>query len=147
MHAATFGGNPIAARAGIATIETIEQDGLARAGRRRSASCSASGSTPLVDELRASSATCACCGVMIGLELTIDGAPSCKACLDRRLLINCTHGTVIRLLPAMTLTDEQVDEGCDILAEVLRSNRSRVEAPSRSEAVRDNLASFAFLRP
>jgi acetylornithine/succinyldiaminopimelate/putrescine aminotransferase len=35
--------------------------------------------------------------------------------------VNCTQGTVIRLLPAMNLTEEQVDEGCDILAEVLRA--------------------------
>jgi acetylornithine/succinyldiaminopimelate/putrescine aminotransferase len=36
------------------------------------------------------------------------------------LLINCTHGTVIRLLPAMNLTEEQANEGCDILADVLK---------------------------
>ena len=56
---------------------------------------------------------------MIGLELTIEGAPIVQKCLDRRLLINCTHGTVIRLLPALTLSDEQLDEGCEILADVL----------------------------
>ncbi len=59
-------------------------------------------------------------GVMIGIELSIEGAPIVKACLERRLLINCTHGTVIRLLPAMNLTDEQAHEGCDILADVLK---------------------------
>jgi 4-aminobutyrate aminotransferase-like enzyme len=36
-------------------------------------------------------------------------------------LINCTQQTVLRLLPAMTLTDAQLDEGCDILVEVLRN--------------------------
>ena len=41
---------------------------------------------------------------MIGIELAIDGTATVKACLERKLLINCTHGTVIRLLPAMTLT-------------------------------------------
>ena len=35
--------------------------------------------------------------------------------------INCTHGTVIRLLPAMTLSEAQAHEGCDILAEVLKT--------------------------
>jgi 4-aminobutyrate aminotransferase-like enzyme len=40
--------------------------------------------------------------------------------MERRLLINATHGTVIRLLPALTITDEQIDEGCAILADVLR---------------------------
>jgi acetylornithine/succinyldiaminopimelate/putrescine aminotransferase len=37
------------------------------------------------------------------------------------LLVNATQQTVIRLLPAMTLTDEQLDEGCAILADVLRN--------------------------
>ena len=41
--------------------------------------------------------------------------------MERKLLVNCTHGTVIRLLPAMTLTEDQVHEGCDILADVLKS--------------------------
>ncbi len=58
-------------------------------------------------------------GAMIGIELAIEGAAVVKACLDRKLLINCTHGTVIRLLPALTLTDEQARQGCDILADVL----------------------------
>ena len=58
-------------------------------------------------------------GVMIGLQLAIDGVPAVKACMERKLLINCTHGTVLRLLPAMNLTEEQVHEGCDILEEVL----------------------------
>ena len=40
-------------------------------------------------------------------------------CLQRRLLINCTHGTVLRLLPALNLTDAELDEGCGILEEVL----------------------------
>jgi 4-aminobutyrate aminotransferase-like enzyme len=44
-----------------------------------------------------------------------------QQCLERRLLINCTHGTVLRLLPALTLTDGQLDEGCGILEEVLLS--------------------------
>jgi acetylornithine/N-succinyldiaminopimelate aminotransferase len=58
-------------------------------------------------------------GVMIGLELTVDGAPVVRGCLERQLLINCTHQTVLRLLPAMNLTDAELDEGCDILEEVL----------------------------
>jgi acetylornithine/succinyldiaminopimelate/putrescine aminotransferase len=41
--------------------------------------------------------------------------------MERKLLVNCTQGTVIRLLPAMTLTDEQAHQGCDILAEALNN--------------------------
>jgi predicted acetylornithine/succinylornithine family transaminase len=117
MHAATFGGNPIAARAGIATIEAIEEEGLldraVEIGERFRQRLD-----PLVDELKIVKEL-RVCGLMIGLELTIDGAPLVQKCLDQGLLINCTQQTVIRLLPAMTLSDDQVDHGCEILANVL----------------------------
>ena len=120
LHAATFGGNPIAARAGIATIETIEDEGLldraVEIGERFRKRLE-----PLVAEL-AIAKELRICGLMIGLELTIDGAALVQKCLDQGLLINCTQQTVIRLLPAMTLSDEQVDEGCEILAKVLRNH-------------------------
>ena len=59
-------------------------------------------------------------GMMIGVELGIEGAAVVKGCLDRKLLINCTHGTVLRLLPALNLTVDQAQQGCDILAEVVK---------------------------
>ena len=59
-------------------------------------------------------------GMMIGVELTTDGAPIVKRCLERRLLVNATHGTVLRLLPALNISEDQVHEGCDILADVLK---------------------------
>ena len=60
-------------------------------------------------------------GVMVGVELTVDGAPVVQKCLERKLLTNCTQGRVIRLLPAMNLTMEQAEEGCQILEDVLKS--------------------------
>ncbi len=119
MHASTFGGNPIACRAGLAAIETIEADGLLDRGqaigeRFRGHFESLRADRPeLVREIRI-------LGTMIGLELSIDATPVVSACLERRLLINATHGTVVRLLPALTLTDEQIDEGCAILIDVLK---------------------------
>jgi predicted acetylornithine/succinylornithine family transaminase len=119
MHAATFGGNPIAARAGIATLETIEQDNLLERARAlgdqfRKRLTALQTECPIIREVRG-------VGLMIGIELSMEGAPVVEACLQRRLLINCTHDTVLRLLPAMTLTAAQVDEGCDLLAESLHS--------------------------
>ncbi len=119
MHAATFGGNPIAARAGIAAIEMIEQEGLLESAkqlgqlferrfRKLQKECD------LVTDVRV-------VGTMVGLELAVDGTPVVKGCLERKLLVNCTHSTVIRLLPAMNLPEDQAEEGCDILAEVIKS--------------------------
>jgi predicted acetylornithine/succinylornithine family transaminase len=122
-HAATFGGNPVACCAALATIETIEADGLlARAEhlgdnfRRRFEALQTRCLS--IKEVRVK-------GAMIGIELSIDGAPVVQACLQRGLLINCTHQTVIRLLPALNLTDAELDEGCDILEEVLSAGKAQ----------------------
>lgn len=120
-HAATFGGNPIACRAALATIETIEADGLlARAVELgeafRSRFEALRGRCPLIREVRVK-------GVMIGIQLATDGVPVVNACLKRGLLINCTHGTVIRLLPSLTLTDAELEEGCGILEDVLLAHQ------------------------
>lgn len=118
MHASTFGGNPIACRAGLATVETIEaEDLLARAGE---IGCRFHGHfdafrarfPKLVRDIRIQ-------GVMIGLELTVDATPLVAACMDRGLLVNVTHTHVVRLLPALTLTNEELDRGCEILGEAL----------------------------
>ncbi len=119
MHAATFGGNPIAARAGIATIEMIEQENLLANVQEISDVFKQRFDTlkeecELVTEVRVK-------GMMIAAELSVDGTPVVQSCLERQLLINCTQGTVIRLLPAMNLTVEQADEGCDILVEAIKS--------------------------
>jgi predicted acetylornithine/succinylornithine family transaminase len=119
MHAATFGGNPIAARAGIATLQTIEQEGLLEHARGlgdlfRRRLTKLKDECDLIREVRVA-------GVMIGLELVVEGTSVVKECLARKLLVNCTSGTVIRLLPAMNLTEEQAEEGCDILADVIRN--------------------------
>lgn len=118
MHAATFGGNPIAARAGLATIEMIEHDNLLERGQRlgdlfRQRFTELQSECDVIREVRVA-------GVMVGVELAIDGAPIVKACLERKLLINCTHNTVLRLLPALNLTDEQAHQGCDLIAEAVQ---------------------------
>ena len=53
-----------------------------------------------------------------------DGAFVVAECMKRQLLVNCTHGNVIRLLPALTLTDAELKAGCDILDEVLIGAKS-----------------------
>lgn len=117
MHACTFGGNSIAASAGLAFIEAIERDDLLQHAKRLG---------EVFDErLRRLQQECGLVrdvrvrGAMIGIELSIEGAATVKGCLERRLLVNCTHATIIRLLPALNLTEQQAQEGCDILADVL----------------------------
>lgn len=116
-HAATFGGNPIACAAALAVIETFDAEGLleraVQVGERfRQHFLKLKEKCPLITEVRVK-------GTMIGVQLATEGAPIVQKCLERGLLINCTHQTVIRLLPAVNITDEQIDEGCGVMAEVL----------------------------
>ncbi|MCE2725661.1 MAG: aspartate aminotransferase family protein [Planctomycetaceae bacterium] len=113
MHAATFGGNPLAAAAGIAAIEMIEAQGLLThvdevAARFRERLTAFQAGCDVVRDVRV-------IGMMIGVELSIDGAAVVQAALERNLLVNATQGRVIRLLPAMNISVAEVDEGCDRL--------------------------------
>jgi acetylornithine/succinyldiaminopimelate/putrescine aminotransferase len=119
MHAATFGGNPIAGRAGIAALEMIEQEGLLEAAKRvgsafRRRLSALQEECDLVREVRVA-------GTMVGIELAVEGTAVVKACLERKLLVNCTQNTVIRLLPAMNVSEELIEEGCDVLCDVIKN--------------------------
>ena len=116
-HASTYGGNPVSAVAALATIATIEQDNLIERSKVlevkfRTRFEALAERCPWIKEVRAR-------GVMIGIQLSVDGAPVVKKCLDNGLLVNCTHQTVIRLLPAMNLTDAEFDAGCAILEDAI----------------------------
>ncbi len=118
MHAATFGGNPLAAAAGVATLQTIEEENLLERAKQlgekfRQLLQPLVDQLPIVQELRV-------LGLMIGLELSVPGAPVVQRMMQQGVLINCTQGNVLRMLPAMTLSDEQAEQGCHVLADVLR---------------------------
>ncbi|MCA9264191.1 MAG: aminotransferase class III-fold pyridoxal phosphate-dependent enzyme, partial [Planctomycetales bacterium] len=67
-----------------------------------------------------------CLGAMIGIQLSVEGAPVVAECLKEGLLVNCTQQRIIRLLPALTLTDEHAAEGIEILSQALRKLESSV---------------------
>ncbi len=117
-HAATYGGNPIAAAAGIAAIEMIEKEGLLEKAKKLGAHFlrrfrELAETTDVIKDVRG-------IGVMIGIELAVEGAPIVNKCMEKGLLINCTQGNVLRLLPAMNMPPNLADEGIDILAGELR---------------------------
>lgn len=128
LHASTFGGNPIAAAAGLAYLQTVEQEGLlARAqqiGERfKEGLDSIKKEVDFIREIRVA-------GTMIGVELEMDGAPIVQAALDSGLLINCTQGNVLRFLPALILTDEEVDQSLQILSRVLVASGETLSSQS-----------------
>ncbi len=104
-HGTTFGGNPLACRAGLAVIEEIKQHNLLERATTlgtmiREGLKSSVGSLSGVVEIRGD-------GLMIGVELDQNCPEMVSLALDAGLLINVTAGNVIRLLPPYTLTDEE----------------------------------------
>jgi acetylornithine/N-succinyldiaminopimelate aminotransferase len=116
-HASTFGGNSLACAAGVAVIETIEEDHLLEHATRIGAYAQQKllglkASHPIIDSVRG-------IGLMIGVQLTAPGAKVVQRCLDKGLRINCTHDTVIRFMPPMIATQDQIDQAIEILDGVL----------------------------
>ena len=60
-------------------------------------------------------------GLMWGLELTQEGAPVVAACRERGLLLNCTQGNVIRLLPPLVITAQELDAALAILRDAFKA--------------------------
>jgi acetylornithine/N-succinyldiaminopimelate aminotransferase len=117
-HASTFGGNPLACSAALATFRTIEEGNLLQRcqetseylfGRLREMADRFS----IVEEVRGR-------GMMCGVELSRDGTPVFQYCLERKVRINCTHGTVIRLLPAINVPRDALDAGLEVIEEALQ---------------------------
>jgi acetylornithine/N-succinyldiaminopimelate aminotransferase len=116
-HASTYGGNALVAAAGVAVIETIEAEGLldraAELGQYIVAKAKAFGEkTGVVREVRG-------LGLMIGIELEVPAGPIAEAALRQGLRINATQDVVLRLLPAMVTTNQQVDEAFEILTGIV----------------------------
>ena len=106
-HGSTFGGNPLACAAALAVIDTIEQESLCSRARilgdriLNGFNESLTGNNQ-VKEIRGK-------GLMLAIELNEDAPNLVKDALEAGILINVAQGNVIRLLPPLTLTDEEAD--------------------------------------
>ncbi|GHJ38815.1 acetylornithine transaminase [Streptomyces sp. TS71-3] len=135
QHGTTFGGNPVACAAGLAVLDTIAADGLLenvkRAGERLRDGIEGAGGTggtgkhPLVSHVRGA-------GLLLGIVLTEPVAPQVQqAAQDAGLLVNAPAPDVVRLMPPLTLGDEEVDAFLRALPGVLNSVNQQGEGPAR----------------
>ena len=121
-HASTFGGNPLACAAGLATFRTIEEEGLLETCRETSGYVferlnDMADRYSMIREVRGR-------GMMVGMELDRPGKAIFQYCLnEKRVRINCTHDTVLRLLPALNVPRELLVEGLEAIEEGLRKAR------------------------
>jgi acetylornithine aminotransferase len=120
-HGSTFGGNPLAMRAGVETIRIMERDGLldnaASMGRHFTAALqrelAAQLASGAVKEIRGR-------GLMIGIELAVPCSALMQQCLDKGLLISVTAESVVRLVPPLIVCAAEVDAMVAILAPLIR---------------------------
>lgn len=112
-HGSTFGGNPLMAAAGLAAMKVLVEDDVLE-------NCVAMGTYlrqqletlqekyPFIVEVRGR-------GLILGMELSIAGGEMVKTALERGLLINCTVGKVLRFLPPLTVSRDEIDQMLEIL--------------------------------
>jgi acetylornithine/N-succinyldiaminopimelate aminotransferase len=125
-HGSTFGGNPVAAAAGLAVLETVNNPAfladISRKGEKITATIRG-WNHPAIEEVRG-------CGMMIGIDTDCDAWPVLEAGIARAGNgRNCGHGLLLlsagqktlRLLPPYTVTDSEIEEGLKILRELLQN--------------------------
>ncbi len=116
-HAATFGGGPLACAAGIASIETIRQEGLIQKSREnglyfKNELKELFQEYGLVEDVRG-------LGLMLGMEMDMPCSNMVDAMREQGVLVNCTAEKVLRFVPPLVITREQIDNVTDHLDEVL----------------------------
>jgi predicted acetylornithine/succinylornithine family transaminase len=120
QHGTTFGGGPLACRASLEFFEILEdQKMLARVrtvGNYFKSRLEELKELPVVTEVRGE-------GLMLAVELNISGKEIVKQLLQQGFIINCTHETVLRLLPPFIITEKQIDKFIRALRPVLEAQK------------------------
>jgi acetylornithine aminotransferase len=118
-HGSTFGGNPLACAAGLATLAAIEDEGLCAHAEKmgeliKSGFQAAFADTPAVKVVRNA-------GLMIGIELDRPCGELVKMALEAKLLINVTADKVVRLLPPLVIKQDEAQELVKRLSSVIKT--------------------------
>jgi acetylornithine/N-succinyldiaminopimelate aminotransferase len=113
MHGTTFGGGPLVCATALEFLNIIEEEKLlenirARGAELREGLTALAAKFDFIREIRGE-------GLMLGIELSVEGAPFVAEALNRGLLINCTHDHTLRLLPPFIVTRAQVREFLRVL--------------------------------
>ena len=113
-HGSTFGGNPLACAAGLASLETLLEDNIIiqnveSLGKHFISGLETlRGKYPFIKDVRGT-------GLLIGMELDFEGREIVTECLKQGFLINCTVNTVLRFMPPLIISEEEIDQLVDAL--------------------------------
>jgi len=116
-HASTFGGSPLVSAAALAVFEAIKREKLLQNTKRQGAYLTKKLEAlkekyRFIKEVRSM-------GLVIGVELSVEGDSIYSKCLEEGLLINCTQGNILRIMPPMNVTKLEIDKAISILDKVL----------------------------
>lgn len=117
VHGSTFGGNPLSCAAALAALEVMQEEDLPRQAEVKGAYLMdklKKIDSPNIREIRG-------LGLMIGIEMKQKVAPYIRALQEKKIIALNAGMTVIRLLPPLVITYEQIDCLVDVLADVLRT--------------------------
>jgi acetylornithine/N-succinyldiaminopimelate aminotransferase len=118
MHASTFGGGPVICKVALAVLKAIQKEKLLKNAQAMaeylfSKLNELKNKSSIIKEVRG-------IGLMAGVELNIEGKVIVEKCIEKGLLINCTHDKVLRLMPALNITKKEIDKAMGILDEAMR---------------------------
>ena len=115
-HGSTFGGNPVAAAAGNAHLETVAEKHLL--DNVKTVSAYLKDQLAAIDDSRIKEIRGM--GLLLGMEMTVEVAPMVNSCLKQGLLLLNAGPNVIRFLPPLNITEELVDSAVAILKKVFK---------------------------
>lgn len=144
LHGTTFGGGPLACATALEFLNIIDDGRLlenirARGDELRDGLAALAGKFPFIREIRGE-------GLMIGVELSIDGAPFVQQALQRGLLVNCTHDYTLRFLPPFIVTRAQVRQFLRLLEKILATTPQKAAAPQPAKSAASTRAVLAAAR-
>ena len=123
LHASTFGGNPLVTRAGVEVMRIVSDESFLR-GVERKGEYLRKGLEELKDRFPGVIDYVRGKGLMVGAVCKIPCVDIVKSALEKGLIINCTAGNVLRFVPPLVITEEEIDYGLKILEEVLKEHES-----------------------
>src|SRR6202011_4088981 len=127
LHGSTFGGGPLVCATALEFLNIVEDSKLlenvrVRGAELREGLAALAGKFGFIREIRGE-------GLMIGVELSVEGAPFVAESLRQGLLINCTHDFTLRLLPPFIVTRAQVRAFLTTFETVLASTSKAETSP------------------
>jgi acetylornithine aminotransferase/acetylornithine/N-succinyldiaminopimelate aminotransferase len=144
MHGTTFGGGPLACAAALEFLKIVEDEKLlenirARGAELREGLAKLAARFDFIREVRGE-------GLMLGIELSVEGASFVSEAMRRGLLINCTHDFTLRLLPPFIITRAQVREFLRLFELVLAATPQQVSVPDAGKPAESNRVAHATAR-